>query len=330
MVVHGGTSDWLTVTSGVPQGSILGPLFFIIYINDLPGVVSDGNKIVLYADDSKLYKVIHSVHAQECFQWDLNKINEWCVNNKMRINASKCKVMRITKKKSPFTYDCHINGAKLNSVSLHRDLGLLTSDVLSWNFHIANITAKANSILGLIKRTCRDVNDVTTLKTLYCSLVRPRVEYASQVWNPYSKGNISRIESIQRRATKFILKSDDEYLVRLRKLRLLSLEDRRFMADVVFFYKVVSNHVRLTLDFRVRFSRDVDRGYALRSMDTPNLLTSLSRTNLLKFSFMKRIVEEWNSLPLDTRGASSVEDFKLKVSTFLTLRIFVYIFLVGI
>ena len=98
MVVRGGTSDWLTVTSGVPQGSILGPLFFIIYINDLPGVVSDGNKVVLYADDSKLYKVIHSVHDQECFRWDLNKINEWCVNNKMRINASKCKVMRITKR----------------------------------------------------------------------------------------------------------------------------------------------------------------------------------------------------------------------------------------
>ena len=169
-----------------------------------------------------------------------------------------------------------------------------------------------------VKKHCYTLS-ISTFKTLYCSLVRPRVEYASQVWNPYTKSNISRIESIQRRATKFILKSDDEYLVRLRKLRLLSLEDRRFMADVVFFYKVVNNHVRLTLDSRVRFSRDVDRGYALRSMDTPNLLTSLSRTNLFKFSFMKRIVGEWNSLPLDIREASSVEDFKLKVSTFLTL-----------
>ena len=124
---------------------------------------------------------------------------------------------------------------------------MLTSDVLSWNFHIANITAKANSILGLIKRACRDVNDVTTLKTLYCSLVRLRVEFPFQVWNPYTKSNISRIESIQRRATKFILKSDDEHLVRLRKLRFLSLEDRSLMADVVFSYKVVNNHVRLTL-----------------------------------------------------------------------------------
>ena len=131
--------------------------------------------------------------------------------------------------------------------------------------------------------------------------------------------NISRIESIQRRATKFILKSDDEYLVRLRELRLLSLEDRRFIADVVFFYKMVNNHVRLTLDSRVRFSRDVERGYALRSLDTPNLLTSLSRTNSFKLGFMKRIVGEWNSLPLDIREASSVADFKLKVSKFITL-----------
>ena len=161
--------------------------------------------VALYANDCKLYKVIHSVHDQECFQWDLNKINELCVNNKMTINASKCKVMRITEKKSPFTYDYHFNGANLNSVSLHRDLGLLTSDVVSWNFHIANITAKANSILGPIKRTCRGVNDILTLKTLYCNLVRPTVEYASQVWNPSTKSKISLIESIQRRATNIWL-----------------------------------------------------------------------------------------------------------------------------
>ena len=209
---------------------------------------------------------------------------------------------------------------------MHAAKGLKTSFVLNAHglhpvqniiMYYSYITAKANSISGLIKRSCRDVNDVTTLKTLYCSLARPRVEYnASQVWNPYMKSNISRIESIQRRANKFILESDDEYLVRLRELRLLSLEDRRFIADVVFFGKVVNNHVRLTLDSRVRFSRDVDSGYAMRSLDTPNLLTSLSRTNSFKFSFMKKIVGEWNSLPLDIREASSVADFKLKVSTF--------------
>jgi len=126
----------------------------------------------------------------------------------MRFNARKCKVVRITKKKFPFSYDYHIDGAKLDSVSF---LGLLTSNTLSWN--IANITAKANTFLGLIKITCRDINNVTTLKTLYWSLVRPKIEYASQVCNHHTKKNISRRESIQTRATKLILKSDDECLV---------------------------------------------------------------------------------------------------------------------
>ena len=89
----------------------------------------------------------HSVNDQECFHQDLNKINEWCVTNKMRFNARKCKVVKITKKKSPFSYDYHIDGAKLDSVSFHRDLGLLTSNTLSWN--IANITAKANRCVGI-------------------------------------------------------------------------------------------------------------------------------------------------------------------------------------
>ena len=119
------------------------------------------------------FYVIHSVHDKECFQQDLNKINEWCENNKTRINASKCKVMRITctKKKFPFTYDQHIDGAKIDSVFLHKDLGLLTCDVLSWNYmyHIANITAKANSILGLIKSTCQ--MSMTSQLLLLCIVV---------------------------------------------------------------------------------------------------------------------------------------------------------------
>ena len=137
------------------------------------------------------------------------------------------------------------------------------------------------------------------------------------MWNPCAKSNISRIESIQRRATKFILKSDEEYQVRLSELRLLSLEDRRFIADVVFFYNVISDHIRLTLDSRVRFSRDDDGGYELRSMDSWNLLTCYSRTTLFKYTFINRVVGEWNRLLHDIMRATSVADFKSKVSRFL-------------
>lgn len=138
--------------------------------------------------------------------------------------------------------------------------------------------------MGLqIKRTCRDVNDVTAVKALSCSLVRPGPEYASEMLNSSSKSS-SRIASIQRRVTKLILKRDEEYPVRLRELRLLSLEDRRFIADAVFF---LNHSVCLSLNSRVQFSRDVNRGLVLEPMDTPNLVTCYLITNLFKFSFME-------------------------------------------
>ena len=120
--------------------------------------------------------------------------------------------------------------------------------------------------MGLqIKRTCRDVNDVTALKALSCSLVRPGPEYASEMLNSSSKSS-SRIASIQRRVTKLILKRDEEYPVRLRELRLLSLEDRGFIADVVFF---LNDSICFTLDSRIQFSRDINRGLVLGPMGTP-------------------------------------------------------------
>ena len=99
--MKGEASDWLTVTSGVPQGSLLGPLFFIVYINDLPGVISKDSSIALYADDSKMYRVISTQEDLSTFQSDIDKISDWCKMNKMRINTKKCKIMRITRKKSP-------------------------------------------------------------------------------------------------------------------------------------------------------------------------------------------------------------------------------------
>lgn len=120
--------------------------------------------------------------------------------------------------------------------------------------------------MGLqIKRTCRDVNDVTALKALSCSLVRPGPKYASEMLNSSSKSS-SCIASIQRRVTKLILKRDEEYPVRLRELRLLSLEDRGFIADAVFF---LNDSICLTLDSRIQFCRDINRGLVLGPMGTP-------------------------------------------------------------
>ena len=111
----------------MPQGSLLGPLFFIIYINDLPGVISGDGSFALYADDSKLYRVINSLEDITSFQGDLDKISDCCNENKMKVNVKKCKIMRITRKKSPLVRDYPINGQSLKSVLTYKDLGLLTS-----------------------------------------------------------------------------------------------------------------------------------------------------------------------------------------------------------
>ena len=127
VVVKGEVSDWLTVTSCVLQGSLLGPLFFIIYINDLPGVISGDSSFALYADDSKLYRVVNSPEDITPFQGDLDKISDWCKENKMKVKVKKCKIMRITRKKSPLVRDYPINGQSLESVLTYKDLGLLSS-----------------------------------------------------------------------------------------------------------------------------------------------------------------------------------------------------------
>ena len=102
----------------------------------------------------------------------------------------------------------------------YKDLGLLTSSNLSWNSHIDSITARANRGLGLVKRTCKDFKDITTLRTLYCSLVRPfMLEYSCETWTPHTQRNINRLEAIQRRTTKFILKSNEDYNTRLSLLK---------------------------------------------------------------------------------------------------------------
>ena len=181
----------------------------------MPGVISKDSSIALYADDSKLYRIINSPEDMSSFQADLNKISDWFKDNKMKINTKKCKIMRITRKKSPLVRDYYINDQSLESVHIYKDLGLLTSSNLSWNSHIDSITAKAIKVLGLVKRTCMDFKDITTLRTLCCSLVRPLLEYSCETWNPHIQRNINRIEAIYRRATKFILKSNENYNIGL-------------------------------------------------------------------------------------------------------------------
>lgn len=319
VVIEGQSSAWSVIPSGVPQGSLLGPLFFVIFISDLPNVVMPGNTIALYADDCKTSRLINCTSDQHDFQSDLNNLHIWSQRNLMDFNVKKCKLMRITKKSMPFRSDLKLNESSLEETSEFCDLGLVTSNKLSWNAHVDKISSKANKILGLIKRTCKGMKDVNTLRRLYCALVRSQLEYCTIVWSPFTARNINRLERIQRRATKFILKTDDDYNTRKEQLNLLSLEDRRFFFDVLFFYRVLNGYINIDISSYIQFYSHSER-YSLRGKDELKLKKNYARTNTFKFCYFNRIVHMWNGLPLSVRQAPSVSCFKRGVRDYLTAR----------
>ena len=168
--------DWLPVTSWVPQGSILGPLLFLVYCNDVQNYVQANSTLALFADDSKLYRFLDLPNASTSLQHDLDSLQTWSLDMKMEFDTTKCKVMHFSKKKlktDPTSYN--LAGQQLEQVTHISDLGIVVSSDLTWFKHIENIAAKANKTLGLIKRISRGITDFATRKLLYCTLVRPKL-----------------------------------------------------------------------------------------------------------------------------------------------------------
>lgn len=199
VVINGKASKWIEVDSGVPQGSILGPSLFIIFINGIDeGILSD---ILKFADDTKLFGKVGSSESREKLQEDLRVLCEWSMKWQMKFNTDKCKVMHIGAQNLEAEY--FMEGNKLEKVSEEKDLGVM----ISRNFKVSKQCIKAaktgNQILGLIKRTitCRKKEVVIRL---YKSLVRPNLEYCVQAWRPNLMKDIMLLEKVQRRATKMI------------------------------------------------------------------------------------------------------------------------------
>ena len=228
----------------------------------------------------------------------------------------KCKLMRICKKRSPLPSDLHLNNSTPELTSEFCDLGLVTNCNHSLNNHIGKITSKANKILGLIKRTCRGLKDVSALGTVYLAFVRSQLEFCSAVWSPHQASDIMKFERVQRRATKLILKTTDEYQQRREKLNLLSLDQRRFLFDVLFLCKALNGHIDIDLSNYVQFLKESDH-YMLRRKGDCTLKKNYARTNTFKYSYFNRIVDVWNSLPHSVRLTPSIKILKRSVKDIL-------------
>ena len=177
-------SSWIPVKSGIPQGSVMGPILFVIFINDMPDVVD--SMCQLFADDAKLYRNVTSPEDNRKLQDDLDRIYEWSTLWQLPFNIDKCKSLHIGRKNKRYWYE--MNGTKLKQVTEEKDLGILIDDELKFHKQSASATKKANAILGLLKKSF-SLLDKKTLPLLYKSLIRPHLEYGNVVWGPhYAEG----------------------------------------------------------------------------------------------------------------------------------------------
>ena len=249
VVLDGESSNEVPVTSGVPQGSVLGPLLFLLYINDLPENIQ--SQVRLFADDTAVYLTVSNLQDSQVLQSDLESLQRWERTWDMEFNPNKCQVLHITRSKKPVMSGYFMHNQKLESVDAAKYLGVSISKDLSWNTYISNITTSANRTSGFVKRNVLTKNkDIKTMA--YNSLVRPQLEYASAVWSPYTKENKSKIEKVQRRAARWVSNDYSTYSSvtdMLSNLGWRSLENRRIDARLTMFYKIVYGLVAIPLPY---------------------------------------------------------------------------------
>lgn len=241
-------SNEINVLSGCPQGGHLSGLFFDLYSLDIADYIPDSTSLDFwqYADDLKVGVVVGSAQDGAVLQEALNGLSQWSENNKMELNIGKCKIMSFHRKKNPIINNYYIHNQVLIREYCMKDLGVLYEPDLSFNIHIDNVKNKACKILGFIKRNSRDFRDPKTIYILYCSLVRPLLEYATTIWAPFYQNRISKLESVQRNFLRYLAFKNKEIIINHdyteihKKYNLRTLEQRRIMIDVIYLYKILN------------------------------------------------------------------------------------------
>ena len=296
-----GRSQWATVTSGVPQGSVLGPLLFIIYINDLDDDIT--SKITKFADDTKLCHKANCEQDRLTIQSDLDKLVEWAEKWQMNFNVDKCTVMHVGTNNQNYNYA--MGNQNLAEVNQQRDLGVLIDKNLKWKSQVEASFKRANSVIGFISRNFH-YKSKDIMLPLYTSLVRPHMEFAVQFWSPHLRGDVNKMERIQHRATKMIpeLRNKD-YPQRLEELKLISLERRRLRGQLIETFKYLNGFTKARPEGL--FDRDNDQR---NRNNGQKLKVKRFRTTVAENFFPIKISTIWNHLPYEVVNCDSVNTFK--------------------
>ena len=316
VVVNGESSNITPVLSGVPQGSVLGPMLFIIYVNDLLNIdIRTGNKIHLYADDVLLYRTISSNSDLEDLQRSINYVSTWSRENFLTLNLKKCKFMLVSRKRN--TTVClkplQLDGEVLETVECYKYLGVMLTSDLSWSVHVAAICSKARRVLGILYRQFYSNSTCAVLLQLYLSLVRPHLEYAAAVWSPHLKRDIALIEGVQKFALRMVYGdwgASYDHLLSLSNL--CTLEERRVVMRLSVLYQILNGSWYFQTGVFLP-----DRSLRHHSLHEHTLIQPFCRTNSFRFSYVPASIALWNSLDDAIVSAESLPLFKYHLRTFL-------------
>lgn len=308
--IDGKYSSWKNITSGIPQGSVLGPTLFILYVNDMPDKLKAMCK--LFADDCKIYSAITARRDQDVIQEDLDTLGEWSKDWLLEFSVPKCKAMQIGNIKFPHTYsmtDKHGQVKDLPNVQEEKDLGITFQSNLKFNKHVSQIVNRANRLLGMIKRTFPRIEKETFI-ALYKSLVRSILDYGGSVWSPgtWSKKNLRMVENVQRRATKLVPALRNlSYRERLEHLNLPTLNYRRNRYDLITLFKII--HGFEDIDYRKFFEFKIGKTRGHRFKIDKKGCNKSKKLN----SFPARCINAWNDLNDSTVCCDTIVSFKSKL-----------------
>ena len=300
--VNGALSDITDVTSGVPQGSVLGPVLFLLYINDINGNIK--SSIRLFADDSIIYRNISSKTDHEILQTDLSQLQTWSDKWQMEFNVSKCVHLPITNKTKPSTHKYSLSGQPLSTVSSHSYLGVKLDSKLTWTNHVTDITSKSSKCLGMIKRTLGPCKPEVK-QTAYNMLIRPKLEYSSPIWNPHTFSQVKSLERVQHSAARFV---KNDYRRNTNPADLITalgwptLERRRIIKQATTFYKILNNIIEIT--------PSPPPGLLTRSRTRGQYIAPKCRINAMVFSFYPRAIRIWNMIPSKITNIKNPKSFQ--------------------
>ena len=320
VVVNGKSSEWRDVTSGVPEGALLAPLLFALYINDLPMVVNT-SQCIMFADDVKLYHRVRTTSDCEQLQSDLDSLSRWSADWKLRLNASKCFAFTLSLKTSPVVHPYSIGGSVLERVSEVRDLGVILDTKLTFSAHINHTVAKANRALGVLIRSFqtglpRQKFCMKTLQVTYFANVRSILEYGCVIWGGAARTHVERLKRVQHKFLIWLASRSNNVVAHslsyeqlLQTFEMPTLKARRLQYDLVFLRNVYLGQVDspyLLSCFPLHIPGRATRRLSL-------FHTPYARVNTVKAGIFNRLSEEMNCF---LRQVPAADVFSMSLCSF--------------